>query len=110
MSKMWLEPGDLQGGIYEVMKRTAVLFITCVAAGLGYVVTGVCQADALSSVSPSWGDLWEHRLHDTRPGCNAIDTGAVLQNITDGFTGRAPDLGAYEYGVPLPHYGPRSAQ
>jgi hypothetical protein len=31
----------------------------------------------------------------------------ALPNITDGYTGRAPDLGAYEYGVPLPHYGPR---
>ncbi len=36
----------------------------------------------------------------------AIDKGAVLPNITDGFTGRAPDLGAFEYGRPLPHYGP----
>ena len=24
-----------------------------------------------------------------------------------GFTGKAPDLGAYEQGAPLPHYGPR---
>jgi len=30
-----------------------------------------------------------------------------LPNITDGFLGKAPDLGAYEYGAPLPHYGPR---
>ncbi|MDR2214378.1 MAG: hypothetical protein LBE59_00865 [Nevskiaceae bacterium] len=36
----------------------------------------------------------------------AIDKGMVLPNITDGFTGRAPDLGAFEYGQPLPHYGP----
>jgi hypothetical protein len=31
----------------------------------------------------------------------------VLPNITDGYLGRAPDLGAYEFGVPPPHYGPR---
>ena len=39
-------------------------------------------------------------------GSVAIDKGVVLPNITDGFTGRAPDLGAFEYGQPLPHYGP----
>jgi hypothetical protein len=39
-------------------------------------------------------------------GSAAIDKGMVLPNITDGFTGRAPDLGAFEYGLPPPHYGP----
>jgi hypothetical protein len=43
-----------------------------------------------------------------RKGAAAIDAGLALPNITDGYRGRAPDLGAYEYGVPLPHYGPRS--
>jgi hypothetical protein len=37
----------------------------------------------------------------------AIDAGVELPGITDGFTGKAPDLGAYEYGAELPHYGPR---
>ena len=41
---------------------------------------------------------------DRRP----IDAGIVLPNINDEFTGRAPDLGAFELGKPLPHYGPRS--
>jgi len=40
--------------------------------------------------------------------CNAIDAGDVLPNINDDFTGKAPDLGAYELGKPLPHYGPRA--
>jgi hypothetical protein len=39
-------------------------------------------------------------------GSAAIDKGTVLPTITDGFTGRAPDLGAYEYGQAPPHYGP----
>ena len=43
-----------------------------------------------------------------REGAVAIDAGTVLPNVTDGFRGRAPDLGAYEFGAPLPHYGPRS--
>jgi hypothetical protein len=42
-----------------------------------------------------------------RKGAGAIDAGTPLDNITDAFTGRAPDLGAYEYGMPLPVYGPR---
>jgi hypothetical protein len=31
----------------------------------------------------------------------------VIPNVTDGYTGKAPDLGAYEFGAPVPHYGPR---
>jgi hypothetical protein len=42
-----------------------------------------------------------------KKGAVAIDAGTPLPNITDGFRGRAPDLGAYEYGAPLPQYGPR---
>jgi hypothetical protein len=42
-------------------------------------------------------------------GCNAVDAGAVLPNIDDAFAGAAPDLGAYELGLPLPTYGPRPA-
>jgi hypothetical protein len=30
-----------------------------------------------------------------------------LPNVNDGFTGKAPDLGAYEVGQTVPHYGPR---
>ena len=44
-----------------------------------------------------------------RPGSPAVDAGVELPTITDGFTGKAPDLGAYELGAPLPHYGPRPA-
>jgi len=42
-----------------------------------------------------------------KAGCNAIDAGAALPNIHEEFVGKAPDLGAYEYGQPLPWYGPR---
>jgi len=37
----------------------------------------------------------------------AIDRGVALPNVTDGFAGRAPDLGALEHGQAPPHYGPR---
>ena len=42
-----------------------------------------------------------------RPGSAAVDRGVALPNVTDGFTGQAPDLGALEVGRPLPIYGPR---
>ena len=42
-----------------------------------------------------------------KPGSAAIDHGVILPNVTDGFTGEAPDLGALEAGQPPPHYGPR---
>jgi hypothetical protein len=37
----------------------------------------------------------------------AIDAGVLLPTINDNFTGKAPDLGAYEIDQPIPHYGPR---
>jgi hypothetical protein len=42
-----------------------------------------------------------------RPGSAAIDRGIALPNVTDGFSGRAPDLGALEAGGAPPQYGPR---
>lgn len=42
-----------------------------------------------------------------KAGSAAVDAGTELPGLTDEFTGSAPDLGAYEYGKPLPHYGPR---
>lgn len=39
--------------------------------------------------------------------CNAVDAGIALANINNGYTGFAPDLGAYERDQPLPQYGPR---
>jgi hypothetical protein len=41
------------------------------------------------------------------PGSRAIDAGTVLPGVTDGFTGKAPDLGALESGRAVPAYGPR---
>ena len=43
-----------------------------------------------------------------RPGSAAVDAGIRLPGVNDDFTGRAPDLGAYESGRPVPRYGPRA--
>ena len=42
-----------------------------------------------------------------RPGSAAIDRGVALPNVSDGFAGQAPDLGALEAGQAVPIYGPR---
>ena len=42
-----------------------------------------------------------------KPGSTAVDRGKTLPNVTDGFGGAAPDLGAIEVGQTPPHYGPR---
>ncbi len=47
---------------------------------------------------------FDYRL---KPDSAALDRGVVLPNVTDGFAGKAPDLGALELGQSPPHYGPR---
>jgi hypothetical protein len=42
-----------------------------------------------------------------KPNAKAVDAGVALPTINDGFTGKAPDLGALELNQPEPHYGPR---
>lgn len=42
-----------------------------------------------------------------RAGSAAADVGVRLPNVNDDFLSTAPDLGAYEIGIPIPHYGPR---
>jgi hypothetical protein len=42
------------------------------------------------------------------PRSGAVDAGQALPGLNDGFHGSRPDLGAYELGDELPHYGPRA--
>jgi hypothetical protein len=53
--------------------------------------------------------LPEREPPDLRPraGTPVVDAGAKLPNVNDDFRGAGPDIGAYETGQPLPHYGPR---
>jgi hypothetical protein len=54
-------------------------------------------------------DLYRAEDFDFRlkAGSAAVDKGVVIPQVTDGYAGAAPDLGALELGQPLPHYGPR---
>jgi hypothetical protein len=45
------------------------------------------------------------RLKNDAP---VINRGSLIAGINDCFSGEAPDLGAYEYGAEIPHYGPRN--
>jgi hypothetical protein len=42
-----------------------------------------------------------------KPNSKAVDAGVLIPTVNDGFSGRAPDLGALEVGKPEPKYGPR---
>ena len=42
-----------------------------------------------------------------RRDSTAVDAALVIPNINDGYTGKGPDLGAYEWGRPMSVYGPR---
>lgn len=43
-------------------------------------------------------------------GSAAVDAGTVIPTITDGFTGKAPDLGYSELNTPIPTVGPRNGR
>lgn len=42
-----------------------------------------------------------------KKGARVIDAALVIPNINDRYTGKSPDCGAYEFGLAVPHYGPR---
>lgn len=66
-------------------------------------------ADA--SLPTSWDTAAQPGSRDLRlvAGAPEIDAGTALANLNDAFplTG-PPDIGAFEYGAPLPQYGPRA--
>jgi len=43
-----------------------------------------------------------------KPNSVAVDAGVAIPNVTDGYIGDAPDLGALEVGKPMPIFGPRT--
>jgi len=47
---------------------------------------------------------YDLRIHKE---AKVVDAGVDLAQVTEGFSGKAPDLGCYELGQKPPHYGPR---
>jgi len=62
--------------------------------------------DLKPSKSPAI-NIDENKNYELNPKGAAVDAGIPLANINDGFTGKAPDLGAWELGKPIPAYGTR---
>ena len=50
--------------------------------------------------------LQHERVHQGE-GFFHAEMPTVIANVTGGYSGNAPDLGALETGQPMPHYGPR---
>jgi hypothetical protein len=42
-----------------------------------------------------------------KAGSKAIGAGIAIPNLMERADGKAPDLGAWQFGQPIPHYGPR---
>jgi hypothetical protein len=73
-----------------------------IEAEFGDLVNAVLPPAWDQEATPGSRDL---RLVSGKPEINA---GATLPNLNDGFViSGLPDMGAHEFGQPLPHYGPR---
>jgi hypothetical protein len=90
-----MEDAKKDGKIYHVKGAIKINPKTCFASGL------LPPADKNKTYKAEDIDA---RLAENS---DAVDTGVVLPNFNDGFAGKAPDLGCYEFGQPLPHYGVR---
>ncbi len=63
-----------------------------------------------AALPPAWDQPAEPGSRDLglAPGAPEIDGGVELPNLNDGFLlDGPPDLGAFEFGLPPPNYGPR---
>jgi hypothetical protein len=96
----------------RVVRRFATLKDYASATGQDRHSIQVDYADFVRVPAPDPAD--PRRFYDPvqfdftlAPKSKAIDAGIVLPNVNDGFSGRAPDLGAFERGRPVPQYGPR---
>jgi hypothetical protein len=113
---IWIAPQKGQVLDYEVGARDAQRYKTLseFAAATGQEAHGVeLDYDIFENVRPP-DPKTPHAVYHAadfdfrlKPGGKAVDAGVRLPNINDDFSGKGPDLGAYETGKPLPVYGPR---
>jgi hypothetical protein len=113
----WTAPGE---GVSAVYDPKALVERTAASLGVFRKATGqerngrVLDAGSLFEhlTLPGPDDPYKVYARDAaryslKKGSGAIDRGTHLPTLTDGYTGRAPDLGAVEFGQPEPRYGPR---
>ena len=113
---IWIAPPDGQSRNYDVGMREARRFRTIseMATATGQESHGVeLDYDIFENVRPP-DPKTPHAVYRAadfdfrlKAGSKAVDAGVRLANVNDDFTGKAPDLGAYESGRPVPVYGPR---
>ncbi len=87
-------------------------FVTDLPAGVEDNGVAVDFSDLVNATLPAnWDVTAVPGSRDLRltAGSPAINNGAPLVNLNDAFTlSGAPDMGAFEFGQPLPTYGPRA--
>ncbi len=93
--------GTRYASLAEVHRRAPVFKHALQLDAPGLFASGVLPPVDVAERRPNSLDF---RL---APRSAAVDAGAVLPGWNDGFHGKRPDLGAYELGDTLPHYGPR---
>ncbi len=113
---IWIAPASGQLRDYEIGVLEAKRFrtLTQMSEGTGQERHGIeVDYDIFENVHPP-DPKTPHAVYHAadfdfrlKPGSKAIDAGVRLPNINDDFTGERPDLGAYEFGKPVPVYGPR---
>ena len=115
----WLGPKPGVSVDYDIEPKTAPRFATLaeLTAATGQEAHGVeIDYDIFERLQPPVapdssrpGMPYDANDLDFRlkPNSKAVDAGVKLPTVNDGFSGKAPDLGAYEVGQPLPVYGPR---
>jgi hypothetical protein len=69
------------------------------------VLLGQAPFESEISLGPDYTTFAIPQDVTLRASSEAIDAGATIPNINDGYVGDAPDLGAYERGTPIPKYG-----
>lgn len=103
-------PGDLINW-FDGLKGAAYATLADFTAGTGYEQHGIMvDYDIFANAGPPeisvTSDPTKYDLR-LKPGAVAADAGCALPNVTDAYTGKAPDMGCYEIGRAVPHYGPR---
>jgi hypothetical protein len=113
---IWIAPPEGQIRNYDVGVREARRFRTIaeLSSATGQESHGIeVDYDIFENVHPP-DPKTPHAVYHAadfdfrlKAGSKAIDAGVHLPNVNDDFTGKAPDLGAFESGRLVPVYGPR---